>query len=533
YQAFKDTYKTRDRVIYAGANDGFLHAFDAGSWDAVAVPPGFDEGTGDELFGFMPWTVRQAIKFQPVPSSAIEHYSVDGSPQAADVWFYPSSNTTAKKDDGSEWYTLLMGGLRQGGRSYYALDVTDPSDASYPAYLWEFPREDDANDPTAYATSHLPWMGQTWSEPVITRVRMRVGNVADPTNGGRGYERWVAIVGAGYHTTGDPNHVDYDAGSGLGTSTAGRGIFMLDVKTGEVLWAAKYDPAELDTSKWSARMVYAFAASPAVFDLDFDGYADVFYLGDLGGNMWKFVIKELGEDRANDGSGLVSQPNWIVKKFFSVPVATQNSVDYYKSFFFRPSGALVSGKLLLAFGSGERQNLTSLGDAGKDTENNRFYVVSDLDPFEKVVPPYATVKETDLTDVTLNENCVAIATRGYYFKGVDGEKFVGRSEIFAGTVFAVSYTPNPVFNPCEAGGGDSTLYAFDLRCGKGFFTDASGDPTRDLDLGVGFPTDPRISISPDGSSNRVYIEQSGAELESYEAPETPPDFGLLYWRELP
>jgi type IV pilus assembly protein PilY1 len=530
YQSFKSTYNTRDRVIYTGANDGFLHAFDAGTWDAVAVPPGYTEGTGDELFGFMPWHVRQSIKFQPVPVSAIEHYSVDGSPQAADIWFYPAANTTTKKDDGSEWHTVLMGGLRQGGRSYFALDATDPSNASYPKYLWEFPREDDANDENFRNTSHLPWMGQTWSEPVMTRIRVRVGSAADPTNGGKGYERWVAIFGAGYDTRSDPNHVDYDA-----NANAGRGVFMVDVKTGKVLAAFKFDRTATDPDPLTEEALYAFTASPAVFDLDFDGYADVFYIGDLGGRMWKFAIKDLVEDRVNDGTGLVTEPGWTTKIFFEGPTFAPGGglPDFYPSFYFRPSGALVSGKLILAFGSGQRQDLTLIGDAGKTGDDNRFYVISDLDPWETASPVYDTLIEKDLTDVTADESCVAIVSRGYFFLGVNAEKFVGRSEIFAGTVFAVSYVPDALFNPCKAGGGSSNLYAFDLRCGKGFFTDASGDPTRDLDLGVGFPTDPRISISPDGSSNRVYIEQSGAELESYEAPDTPPDFGLLYWRELP
>ena len=54
--------------------------------------------------------------------------------------------------DGSEWRTVLVGGMRQGGMTYFALDVTLPGATScqapatgdaYPCYLWEFPREND------------------------------------------------------------------------------------------------------------------------------------------------------------------------------------------------------------------------------------------------------------------------------------------------------------------------------------------------------------------------------------------------------
>ena len=134
--------------------------------------------------------------------------------------------------------------------------------------------------------------------------------------------------------------------------------------------------------------MYAFTASPAVFDLDFDGYADVFYIGDLGGRMWKFVINDLVEDRANDGTGLVTQPGWTTKIFFEGPTFAPGGglPDFYPSFYFRPSGALVSGKLILAFGSGQRQDLTLIGDAGKTGDDNRFYVISDLDPWETASP---------------------------------------------------------------------------------------------------------------------------------------------------
>ena len=54
--------------------------------------------------------------------------------------------------------------MRQGGNQYFALDLTDPAATSYPGYLWEFPRENAAAAVTQ-------WLGQTWSEPVITKVQ--------------------------------------------------------------------------------------------------------------------------------------------------------------------------------------------------------------------------------------------------------------------------------------------------------------------------------------------------------------------------
>ena len=79
----------------------------------------------------------------------------------------------------------------------------------------------------------------------------------------------------------------------------------------------------------------------------------------------------------------------------------------------------------------------------------------------------------------------------------------------------------------------ATAYIFDLLTGKGAFTDAGGNPERKLSIGVGLPTDPKVSIGVGGKNNRVYIEKSGADLESLGAEDVPAGGQLLYWRELP
>ena len=108
-----------------------------------------------------------------------------------------------------------MGGMRQGGSQYFALDVTNPDgvngpagNLAYPGYMWEFPNEADPNDPSD-SDSFLPYMGETWGQPIVTRVRLAVGS---DDNGGIGYERWVVLVTGGYDVTGQPNDATtYDA----------------------------------------------------------------------------------------------------------------------------------------------------------------------------------------------------------------------------------------------------------------------------------------------------------------------------------
>jgi type IV pilus assembly protein PilY1 len=521
YKQFETNYATRKRAIYAGANDGFLRSFLAGVWDAGATPPAYDHGTGEELFGFMPWPGRQNVKDFPNDGANRDVYFVDGSPTVTDAWFYSIPTTAAKAADGSEWHTVIVGGMRQGGETYYALDITNPDAASYPDYLWEFPREDAP-------ASISDYVGQTWSEPILTRIRVKVGL---DDNEGAGYERWVAIFAGGYDPSGDPNNfAAYDA-----AATEGRAIFVVDIKTGEVLGMKKFD--DTDPTDPESQMLYAIPSTPAVYDLDFDGFADVIYVGDLGGNMWKWVIHEIGEDRVNDGSGSHSQPRWPFKKFFEAPIYQQNPANpiYYKSFFFPPAATFKGRTLWLAFGTGERANLKFMGSDTTADDNNRFYAMTDLDPLEKApVEPHVPLGEPDLTDVSNDESCVSFAAgeRGYYFVGADGEKFVTNADVFFYYVFVGSYIPTENVDPCETG-GIATLYVFKIHCGEGFFEDGS-DPDRDLDVGSGMPTDPRITIGTDGEqSNRVIINKQAGEILNIEAP---PGFGsgvgMFYWREM-
>jgi type IV pilus assembly protein PilY1 len=470
----------------------------------------------------MPWPARRNIRHLPIDTQLRDYYFVDGSPAASDVWFYSSPTQTSKAADGSEWRTVLLGGLRQGGPAYYALDVTDPDSPNYPEYLWEFPAED------APASLHQ-YMGETWGQPIVTRIQVRIGGVA--------YERWVAVVTGGYHESGDPNRL----GGYNPIATQGRAIYVLDVETGEVLARKQFDLLAGDEQ---AEMRYAIASTPSVFDLDLDGFADVIYVGDLGGNLWKWVIKDdvahgnYGTDPINDAGGDVEQPHWEFRRFFQATPTGSDPLEillggepYYKSIFYSPAGTLRNGKLWLAFGTGERANLKRPGDGSTDEENNRFYSIQDNDPFDRSDPPNPVLSESVLYDASADSSCADVGSfQGYYFTAEDGEKFVTNVEIFGYYVITSSFTPSSSLDPCSAG-GDASLYIFRVYCGEGFFGGPTDGSSRKLDLGAGMPTDPKISVSPDGT--RVVVTQQDGEIENWEGPPPPGAApGQLYWREI-
>jgi type IV pilus assembly protein PilY1 len=217
----------------------------------------FDAATGAESWAFIPPSVLTSLKTMKsrwdqykLTGSAGEHlYYVDGSPRVSDVWFYSSASDTTK--EANEWKTVLICGLRKGGKTYFALDVTHTTD---PVYLWEFPKSTD--------TTTLNKMGQSWSDPAIGRIRIEVDSQL--------VERWVAFIGGGYMSNTD--------------ASEGRYVFVVDIKTGDIL---------KEFSGFSAPI----AAPVTVVDTDSDGFLDRFYVGDEEGRMYAGYVGD--KDPAN------------------------------------------------------------------------------------------------------------------------------------------------------------------------------------------------------------------------------------------
>ena len=139
YLSFVTANKARPAMLYAGANDGMLHAF--------------KETTGNEQFAFLPNGVFPKLSQLTAPLYNQSHqFFVNGSPTTGDVQFSDAS-----------WHTLLVGGENAGGQSVYALDVTSPATltteaAVASAVLWEFT---DANMGYSYSTPQIASINAT------------------------------------------------------------------------------------------------------------------------------------------------------------------------------------------------------------------------------------------------------------------------------------------------------------------------------------------------------------------------------------
>jgi len=176
YSAFRTAESGRAKVVYVGANDGMLHAFDA--------------DTGAERFAYVPGALVDHLNRLTDPAYG-HRYFVDGTPTVEDAYY------------NGAWQTVLVGGLRAGGQAVYALEVTKPEAIGDEATVasrvrWEF---SDRNDPD---------MGYSFGRPSI--VRMHSG-------------QWAAIFGNGYNNT----EADGIAGSGHAV------LYIVDIATGALL----------------------------------------------------------------------------------------------------------------------------------------------------------------------------------------------------------------------------------------------------------------------------------------------------------
>lgn len=213
-------------TIYVGANDGMLHAFDA--------------KTGEERFAFIPSAVIKNLPILTAEDYGKEggtshRYFVDGSPVARDVYF------------NNAWHKVLLGSLGAGGRSVFALDITDPDN---PELLWEFSNEDDSD------------MGYSIPTPGI--FRLHTGD-------------WAALV---------PN--GYDSGSNSAV------LFILNIETGEVIKKLTATP-ELEDGESVDSLANGLSRLMG-FDINNDGIVDYAYAGDLLGNLWRFDLIDTSAD---------------------------------------------------------------------------------------------------------------------------------------------------------------------------------------------------------------------------------------------
>ena len=524
YRWFADRHACRRSLLLAGANDGQLHAFDAGifrdpaSGSAECLLPAkdldgngtasvdeysdgvvdydlgddiesesenkhildgaYDNGNGREVFSFIPRpmlkTLVTAVEGQDRNAG---FWGIDASPRVDDVFIDPQASEIGSVTcTAREWRSVVLGGYREGGPGYYALDITQPDSldgdhvpqpaagytpscfngggdcgvAPYPAVLWEF------QDRQLVTILGVPTdleldedlngvrdLGNSWSKMTTGRIRVCTGSCADEEI----EDRFVAIFGGG-------------VGDDPATAT-GNFIYMVDVETGKVIY--KKD------------VIGAVPSDIAAIDANGDSFIDRLYFGTTAGLVYKvqfdtaatpMKLESQTFQTRNPANGLTYDFNAIRLNGPAIEPARYDPFSIFSTGgrpLYQEVAAIylvTQGRVALAFGTGNRWNLWDF-----DNVEGRFYVLLDdnfVDPDHDGViditcggcteplteSSYLAVAPdaANGTSLLLYEGDGAGSLPGWYLTLEPNEKVITEAFSFAGVTIFTSFRADEIAN---------------------------------------------------------------------------------------
>ncbi|MEO0235566.1 MAG: PilC/PilY family type IV pilus protein [candidate division WOR-3 bacterium] len=505
YRQFYNLKRNRRNIVLVGANDGMLHAFNAGIFDTLLRSvDGLGKGLGEELWAVIPMNLLPHLKWLKEPSYCHVYY-VDLKPKVTDVKIF-----NPDRDHPEGWGTVAIVGMRLGGTpisvsnntyrsSYFALDISNPDN---PKVLWEFT---DIN------------LGYTISYPSVLKVVE--GNT----------EKWFVVFGSGTTTT----------PSGR-TSEQNAYFYVLDLKTGSLLRKIMIPyPSSANQPKG------AFCGGPISVDVKLDYSCDVIYLPvtyvEKSGNA--FVEK--GALYRIVTNNKVDPANWQLSMAMNVPVPLTSgaaaSMDEY-------------GNLWVFFGSGKYFT----DDDETDFRDN--YFIGFKDPYwnggwnDAYGPSHSLSELLNATNIKVKVDTSGRATvenapglpnnlsfeafvdsvnrryKGWYVVLPQGERTLSFPLVTGGAVLFTSYKPNN--DPCGFG-GSGWLYVLFYKTGtaaKNAPLGISGGYALKAVSVQGMPASPAVHIGSRDEA-RAVVQTSTGEVISLpvELPWSPKS-GARVWR---
>ena len=509
YSAFKIKWAARRTMVYVGANDGMMHAINGAlltTAPAIATTPPLevDPNAGTEMFAYVPRALYQGPNGTPNTDglaslgnpSFSHHYMVNATPSVSDIDF---KNTQGSTDVAPNWRSVLIGGLGKGGKSYYALDVTDPVDMTDPL------------NPKPYAESVIqgkvmweftnPSLGYTFGAPLVMKTA-KYG--------------WVAVFTSGYN------------------NSDGQGYFIfVNPRTGAFLEKV---PTGAGTLANDAGLAHANAF---VVDAT-NGTVDAIYAGDLLGNLWRLDVTGTGSYTA--AGKLVKLATLTDASSNPQPVTTVPSIEVDPT----------NKKRVVMIGTGRLLDPIDISS----TQGQSFYAFFDgtnaaftAAPVLPLAFPYTRSKLSDNTGTSLTGQVVPATNAGWledlgvdvssvYSKGPPEElahtgtgvayRVIGDSTTLAGSIAFASILPNG--DPCNPS-GLSRVYGRQYSSGLTTVKDPDTLISTSYVRLNGTVTDLRY-LSVNGRPTLVSGTDSGAVGQINITPLNASKLRRLNWREL-
>ncbi|TAN53115.1 MAG: VWA domain-containing protein [Methylococcaceae bacterium] len=420
YTSFRagSAYSGRLNMVYAGANDGMLHGFNAG------VAP---TSNGAEVFAYVPNAVFDKLGEFSNPGYT-HRYLVDGSPKAGDVYF-----------SGGTWKTVLVGTTGAGGKGIFALDVTNPSAFGAANVLWEISSGEEVPDGNASAKAEFANnLGYALPQPSIARM----------ANG-----QWAAVAANGY-------------GSGDGVTTGNQAVlYIINVENGSLI-------KTINTGAGSAAAPNGLS-TPITVDANDDRIVDYIYAGDLLGNLWKFDVSsaDIADwTLANSGNPLfVACTDNACSAANRQPITAKPQVGKHES-----------GGYMVYFGTGKYFEMIDQDVGNAQTQS--FYAVWDNNAAVagrgdlQTQTITAEISQSGFNLRSTSSNAVNYATqKGWYMDLLkpaaaqsDGERVVSTPLLRNGRIIFTTLVPNPPNASSQCGvGSDGTSWLMEMDAQSG------------------------------------------------------------------
>lgn len=431
-----------------GTNEGFVQMFNT--------------ETGTEQFAFMPNALLPNIKRLRANAATGTNTHMYGMDNTVTVWANDANNNGvilngSSAESGEFVYAYATMG--RGGRDIYALDITN---RTAPILLWQIQG----------GSGSFARLGQTWSAPVKTKIK--VGSTITD----------VLVFGGGY----DP---DQDNATVRTADDQGNDLFIVNARTGALIWSA--------SSAGISGMNYSIPSGVNVVGLqtnsqgqlftDPDGLAGQIFVGDMGGQVWRFHV-----NNESTGSGLVTGG-----VFASV---AGDDVASARRFYHEPEVALVTVanalNLTVNIGSGYR------GHPLNKVIDDRFYSfrTANLGGTGGLLTEADLYDATTLEQATDDQREALLTKQGWYIRLVpDGEKVLSRPLAIDGKLYFNTYEPKANQNSCQAATGITRAYSINLLDSTAIST------TRYVVAkGASLPSNPQVYCK--GNSCWVYNDPS-------------------------
>lgn len=411
------TSNREDYVLY-GTTQGLIHVVKVGSNAS-------DSEGGKEVFTFAPHEMiekqsQSFLKFDRTSGGTANlFYGIDAPWTAYTEYVIDGSNnlTVGTGINSVEGKQLIYGGLRMGGRSFYAFDLKNMNDPKLKFYI--NPEEQKVyfnNSSTTFEP--LQYMGQSWSKPKIAWVRWK------------GVRKLVMFVGGGYDA-------GYENDSYNQTNKLGAGVYMFDAMNGDLLWWASSNATATSASTTNSGVIalkddllkYSVVSEIKTADRNNDGLVDHLYFGDLGGQVFRIDLDNYAATAGAFAKRSVrllnlNKPSGTSPRFYEAP-----GFSIYKD--------SVTGRLfaVISVGSGNRSlplKTYPNGTAGrdhdaiyniydKDVARSDLYSTGSLNSQDAVVTggiALKTLQEINDQNRFSNTNIVASysTTAGWYYK---------------------------------------------------------------------------------------------------------------------